>query len=211
MYPSTEDLLRIRDGEPVDARVRAAVDADPELAADVERLRRMQNALQALPAFEPPEGVWEQVALATRTPSVSRWHWPMRGAIAASFAVAAILWVMGSPETPPPGPPVAEAPVASSVDALTRRFVSPAYLSLVQESARLERELNRIDYRPRLVNAATAATIAGLTDEIALIDARFMQPTALQPNQAEALQRTRVELMNALLEVRYAQAQRSGF
>ena len=210
MYPSTQDLLKIRDGEPVDARVRAAVDADPELAADVERLRRMQNALQALPAFEPPEGVWEQVALATRTPSVSRWHWPMRAAIAASFAVAAILWVMGSPETPP-GPPVAEAPVPSSVDALTRRFVSPAYVSLVQESARLERELNRIDYRPRLVNAATAATIAGLTDEIALIDARFMQPTALQPSQAEALQRTRVELMNALLEVRYAQAQRSGF
>lgn len=216
MYASTEDLLKIRDGELVDATVRAAVDVDPGLQEEVEQLREMQNGLRALPTFELPPGVWERVAAESAIPPASSWHWPLRGAIAAAVAVLAIFLVMrspGVPETPLPSTTVVEAPTQNSGGGLTRSLVTPAYASLVAESARLERQLNEIGYRPRLINAGTATTITGLEDQIALIDAQLMYSRAdgLQPRQTEALQRARVDLMNALLKVRYAHAQRSGF
>ena len=106
-----------------------------------------------------------------------------------------------------------EVPTQNSSGGLTRSLVTPAYASLVAESARLERQLNEIGYRPRLINAGTAATITSLEDQIAFIDAQLMYSSTygLQPRQAEVLQSTRVDLMNALLKVRYAHAQRSGF
>ena len=39
MYPSTENLLKIRDGEPVDADALAYVEADPSARAELRRLR----------------------------------------------------------------------------------------------------------------------------------------------------------------------------
>ena len=214
MYPSTEDLLRIRDGELVDASVRSAVDADPDLQAEVERLSKTRDALRALPAFDPPTGTWEKIAAASDGHWRSRWHWPLRGAIAASVAVAAIVFVMRpplTPEMPLPSTTVSEVPAPNSGDGLTRRLVTPTYASLVAESARLERQLNQIGYQPRLMNAGTAATIADLEDKIEWIDAQLMYARALHPRQTEALWQNRVDLMNALLKVRYAHAQRSGF
>lgn len=216
MYASTEDLLKIRDGELVDAKIRAAVDAEPSLQAEVERLREMQSSLRALPAFEPPSGVWERVAAESAIRPASSWHWPLRGVIAATVAAVAILFVMrspGVPETPLPSTTVVEVPTQKPSGGLTRSLATPAYASLVAESARLERQLNEIGYRPRLINAGTAATITSLEDQIAFIDAQLMYSSTygLQPRQAEVLQSTRVDLMNALLKVRYAHAQLSGF
>jgi len=219
MYARTEDLLKIRDGEPVDASVRAAVDADPKLRAEVERLRKTRDALNALPAFEPPPGVWEKVEAQTRIGTAPRWQWLLGGAIAASVAVTASLLIIGSPDAPlppelAPSTTVAVAPAQGSANNdLTRSMVTPTYASLVAESARLERLLNGITYQPRLVNAGTAITINGLEDRIATIDERLMYASAygLQPRQAEALWRERVDLLNALAKVRYAQAQRFGF
>lgn len=215
MYPGTEDLLKIRDREPVDAKVRATVEADPKLQAEIERLRRTRDLLQALPTFEPPPRAWDRVAEASGAHLGSGWRWPLRGAIAASVAVMALLLVMRAPqapEAPLPSTIVAEMPEAGTGGGLDRRLATPTYASLIAESAQLERQLNEIDYRPRLINAGTATTIAGLEDQIALIDGQLMYSRGgLQPRQTEALLQMRVDLMNALLKVRYAQAQRSGF
>ena len=54
MHPSTEDLLSVRDGEPLDALTSEAIAGSAEHANEVERLRRLRNALQALPDFDPP-------------------------------------------------------------------------------------------------------------------------------------------------------------
>ena len=216
MVPSTEDLLKIRDGEPVEASVRAAVAADPSLRAAVERLRRTRSALQALPVLEPPPEVWSRVAAATEGPAAPPWQWPLRAAIAAGVALAAILTLLGAPEAPlapVPSTTVSEAPLRAPGGQPGSGLATPTYASLVAESARLERQLNALGDRPRLMNAGTAATITGLEDQIALIDAHLMYSRAsgLDPAQVEALQRRRVDLMNALLQVRYAHAQRSGF
>ena len=224
MYPGTEDLLSIRDGEPVEAEARAEVDADPALQAEVARLQATRDRLRELPEFQPPPGVLAKVlselesspetghssprephrlpeadsaqASAVEAAPVSLagsslpyrlWRhaqWPLRGTIAATVAVVAVL-----------------------------NGVAATYTSLASESARLERLLNEIPYRPRLVNAGTATTISGLEDRIGQVDEVLMYAGAngLQQEQTVALWQERVDLMNALLEVRYAQAQRFGF
>ena len=219
MRPSTVDLLRIRDGEPVDAEVRAVVDGDPELREELAGLAAAQRALQELPELEPPRGMYERIrgeVAAQQTRSVrSAWQWPLRGAIAASVAVAAI-WLAGRvPETAiedvvAPATIVAEETQEPQVTPL---LGTPAYASLVEESARLERALDEIQYRPRVVRASTAATIDGLEDRIAWIDEQLMFARALGLRTADRqiLYRQRVELMNALVQIRYAEAQRFAF
>ena len=217
MYPSTEDLLKIRDSKPVDARAFAAVNADPELWAEIKRLAEVKDALQALPMLKPPSEAWVKIAAASESHPVPSSHWLLRGAIAATAALAAILLVMSSseaPQTPLPSTTVAEVigPGESGWN-IARGLATPTYTSLVAESARLERQLNEIGYKPRLIRAGTATTITGLEDQISLIDAQLMysRVNGLQPGQAEELQRTRVDLMNALLKVHHAHAQRFGF
>lgn len=219
MRPSTVDLLRIRDGEPVAAGVRDRVDGDPALREALAGLAATQRTLQALPELEPPVGAYERIrdeiaAQHTRAARPS-WQWPLRGVIAASVAVAAVWLAGGMPETSTedaaaPATIVAEDTPSPQVAPL---IGTPAYASLVEESARLERALDEIQYRPRVVRASTAATIDGLEDRIALIDEQLMFARALGLSMTErqVLYRQRVELMNALVQIRYAEARRFAF
>jgi hypothetical protein len=73
--------------------------------------------------------------------------------------------------------------------------------------------LARIPYQRPVMTAGTASTIVGLEDRIAFIDEQL---TLAAGNGAEVPQRQalwgeRVELMNALVHVRFAQAQATGF
>ena len=256
MYPGTEDLLSIRDGEPVDAEARAAVDVDPALQAEVARLQATRDRLRELPDLAPPPGVRAKVfaelesgpgtqpatspepprslpaGLSKTTSAAAAFgnfdkstgdnprsrllrngQWPLQGAIAAAIAMVAILGIrsLNMPREP--------APVAIVAGNLVSTADSPglggaaAYTSLTSESARLERMLNELQYRPRLVNAGTATMISGLEDRIGQVDQVLMYSSVngLQPEQAVALWQERVDLMNALLQVRYAEAQRFGF
>ena len=219
MYPSIENLLKIRGGEPVDADERAYVDADPGASAELRRLRQTQQALQNLPDFEPPAGAWERVTLAAEKDTARRpgrvWHWPLRGAIAASVAVLAVLLVTRSPEVSPPteAEPATIVAGATVTDRSTEILGTPSYASLVAESARLDRTLGRITYQPRVMRVSTASTITALEDRIAVLDDRLMFSSRLDlsPQQVEALWRHRVDTINALVQVRYARAQRSGY
>ncbi len=221
MRPSTVDLLRIRDGEPVDASVRAAVDADPRLGAELEKLAATRRALRALPRLNPPPGVWPQIEgrlmrQRDEQPPVSRpasQHWPLRAAIAASVAVAAV-WIVGRvPEAPLPDTAAPATIVADQPAGRGPLLGTPAYASLVAESARLERALDGLSNRPRVVRVGTAATIAELEDRIAWIDDRLTlaRSLGLSSQEAQALYRQRVELLNALVQVHYADARRSTF
>ena len=257
MHPGTEDLLSIRDGEPVDAEARAAVDADPALQAEVARLRATRDRLRELPELAPPAGVRAKVfaelgggpdarratspeplrplpAEPSRTAGAAaafgnfgkpsggnprsrrlrQAQWPMRGAIAAAVAVVAVLGarLLYEPGEPAPGAIVAGNSVSTS-DSFALGGATAAYTSLASESARLERMLNEIPYRPRLVNAGTATMISGLQDRIGQVDQVLMYSSVngLQPEQTVALWQERVDLMNALLQVRYADSQRFGF
>ena len=93
------------------------------------------------------------------------------------------------------------------------RVVPASYSALVEESARLDRMLGQLQYQRPVMTGATASTIAGLEDRIAFIDEQLTYGSArgLPHPQRAALWGERVELMNALVHVRYAQAQPAGF
>jgi hypothetical protein len=224
MHPSTEDLLSVRDGEPLDARTSEAIADSATHANEVERLRRMQSALQALSDLDPPVGAWKAIAAAERETRLRSTVMMRRIAgtgIAAAVALAGILY-LGSVErvpevaaTPPQAPngTVGEAPTGPEDLVLRGRVVPASYSALVQESARLDRVLGQMPYQRPLMSGATASTIAGLEDRIAFIDEQLTYGSARgqpQPQRA-ALWGERVELMNALVHVRYAQAQPGGF
>lgn len=218
MRPGTVDLLRIRDGEPVDVSVRAAVDADPTLKAELAELAATRAALEALPALSPPPGAWPRIAARLSrppAPSRGRWQrwqrWPLRAAIAAGVAVASLWIVARLGDGAGPGAPADI--VAGGAAPAQPLLGTPAYASLVQESARLERALDGLDFEPRVVRVGTAATIASLEDRIAAIDEQltFARALNLSPAQRHTLLRQRVELLSALVQVRYAEARRFTF
>jgi hypothetical protein len=230
MHPSTEDLLSVRDGEPVDAAVRAAIAGDTAQAREVERLRSLRHTLRGLPELEPPAGVWERIAAAeqeTRAPSIPWRKFAAGIGIAATVAGAAIFVLATRPQLGGAPPELAGSALATRA-VPTPRAVSPppaldpmfdgrvvptSYPALVQESARLDGMLHRLKYQQPMMSGATASTIAGLEDRIALIDEQLTYSNARGAPQPErtALWGERVELMNALVHVRYAQAQPGGF
>jgi hypothetical protein len=62
------------------------------------------------------------------------------------------------------------------------------------------------------MRAGTIATISDLEDRIAAIDYQLNDPTLrMTPEDRELFWRERVRLMNSLLALRYAQAQRAAF
>ena len=235
MHPSTEDLLSVRDGEPVDAEVRAAIAGDISQSREVERLRSVRHALRGLPEIAPPDGVWEQIVAAEREarPRTGPWRKFAAGAGIAAAVAALAIFVISSPSRPTGG--LATTPTAPAVNGLTTgtigeppstvvgadtpfdpdgllvggRIVPASYPALVQESARLDRALRRLPRQRPMMSAETATTIAGLEDRIAVIDEQITYSNARgvpQP-QRVALWGERVDLMNALVHVRYAQAQ----
>jgi hypothetical protein len=221
MHPSTEDLLSVRDGEPLDARMSEAIAADARYGNEVERLRRTQAALRNLEPLEAPPGAWERIAAVERETRYRSPRWLRRAAgagVAAAVAATAVVYLGGprdrsSADVATATTGATSAQQAFDVPLAGARVVPASYTELVAESARLERLLGQISYQRPLMSGATASTIAGLEDRIGVIDEQLTYSTArgLPEPQREALWSERVDLMSALVHVRYAQAQPTGF
>jgi len=216
MRPTTKDLLRMRDGEPVDAVLAAEITADPALQQEIRRLRDVQVAMRNLPDFTPPLDLWERIQAAAQQPAqpepAAAWpRWVATVAAAASVALVAVMWLNRPAE--PPAPITARNDATQLESALTQNLVTPRLASLRNESRRLERLVAGFGDAPALVNAATASSIVDVQDRILWIDDRLSRAKldGLNATQLEALWRERVKLMNSLAALRYAQAQRFAF
>jgi hypothetical protein len=224
MHPSTEDLLSVRDGEPLDAVTSNVIAEDATLEREIERMRQVRHALGQLPELAPADDMWQRiVAVEHETRPRSNYRRLAAGAgIAAAVAALAIL-VISSPSRQTGG--IAAPAVPGGDDLATSTVEQPSTVvgggtlfdpdrpliggRVVPASARLDRALRRLPYQRPMMSAETATTIAGLEDRIALIDEQITYSNARgvpQP-QRVALWGERVDLMNALVHVRYAQAQ----
>ena len=84
--------------------------------------------------------------------------------------------------------------------------------TLMVQSRQLESDLRSLPDEPRVMRASTVATISDLEDRIAAIDYQLNDPDVkMTPDDRELFWRERVRLMNSLLQLRYAQAQRAAF
>jgi hypothetical protein len=208
MHATTEQLLTLRDGQPVDVTVAAHVDGCPLCRRELRALARNRDALRALPGLEPPRGLWAAVAAeaapAPARPSWRRPGWPVFGSLAAGFVLgmALILNMIQRPEDlPRPGTTtdlVAATPApVSSVNGVSRA-------ELMETSRRLEDSLRALPAAPQVTRASTALTIQELQDSIYEVDLLLSEP-GLDPAGERALWQQRVRLMDTLMQVRYAQ------
>jgi hypothetical protein len=173
--------------------------------------------LRQLPETMPPRAVWQRIEtqaqaeglLTRRRLSSLRplFKWIAGTGLAAAVVLAVISVPPRSTETNrvafPTVPTYTEQNNAVALTTLN---------ALMVESQELEDNLRSLPNQPQLVRAGTAATIAGLEEQIAVIDYR-LNDTSLRMSheQMELYWRERVRLMNLLVQLRTAQAQRTAF
>ena len=80
------------------------------------------------------------------------------------------------------------------------------------QSQQLESDLRAMPEEPRVMRASTVATIADIENAIAAIDFQLNDPSVqMTDEETELFWRERVRLMKSLVQLRYAQAQRTSF
>lgn len=208
MHATTEQLLSLRDGRPVDADAAAHAAECPQCSRDLQGLERMRARLRALPELDPPRDLWTTIPLAAAAaparPGHTPWYWPVGVGVAAACAMAvALVLNVGrqADEGPAPGTTtdlIAATPAPmSSVNGTTTA-------DLLETSRQLEAALRVMPAAPQVTRASTALTIADLQDRIYQVDSMLNDP-GLDPVREQDLWRQRVRLMDTLMQVRYAQ------
>ena len=181
----------------------------------IEERDVLQTRLRQLEDTMPPRAVWQRIEEQARaeglfTPKIAeRTKW-LAGAGLAAAVVLAVLNIPLAPVTDSGEQPGMTVPDYSDVAANNDDM--RALNALMVESRQIERNLRALPAQPSLVRARTVATIYELQDQIASIDYLLNHPEfQLSPEQEEIYWRERVRLMNSLLRLRTAQAQRMTF
>lgn len=205
MHARIEHLLSLRDGEPVPAEVSEHVKVCPICTGEVQRLSAMRAEMQALPLLEPPALAWDRIHEAI--PQHDQQLRPRRIGLAAAAVSAVTLTVI--------------ALIASHADrhnsGATTQLVTaetpaqdevPHVNELVAQSQHLEQLLRKLPDRPRIERASTAATIDTIEQRIQWLDFQLSNAPESDLSDAQSWQlwRERVELMDSLVKVRYAEA-----
>jgi len=204
MHARIEHLLGLRDGEPVAAEVSEHVKQCPICGGELQRLSKIREEMQALPQFEPPDMAWERIsaAIPERDHGWRFWKVGVAAAAAAVVTLTVVTLVTGHFDRRNGATTelaTAEAPLPQ---------VIPHVDELVAQSQQLEQMLQKLPERPRIERVSTAATIDTIEQRIQWLDFQLSNaPEAdLNEEQSRQLWRERVELMDSLVKVRYAEA-----
>lgn len=206
MHARLDELLSLRDGALVDARVRAHVEQCAECAAQLARVTVLQQRLRALPPVgEPPADGWFEVQARLARPRRGGRLATRVGPYAAAASVvalasfAALRWA----EAPAPISARSRPPVVLDADSIEQ---------LRTRSRELEALLAALPERPAVARAGTAVPIESLEAQVQWLDHRLSVAAAEgSVPDAERLWRDRVEAMNSLLQLRYVEAQQVNF
>lgn len=182
----------------------------------IDELERLKRGLHDLPETMPPRAVWHRIeeqakaeGLLSKPVAQQRIKWLLGAAIAA----AVVLTVLRMPGVLVPES-VEQIAGDSEFPATPQSTPSNSQTlnALMVESQQLEQNLRAIPYQPRLMRASTIATISNLEDRIAAIDYQLNHPAIhMSPAEKQMYWRERVRLMDLLVTLRYAQAQRASF
>lgn len=186
-------------------------------AGEQERLRL---GLAALPDTMPPRAVWRRIeeqaraqGLLSKPAAGKRMKWLLGAGIAAAVALG-VLRMPGMFDPVPRQVEIGNNGLRATPDyaRLSNTADAETLGLLMVQSRQLEMSLRAIPYQPRVMRASTAATISSLEDRIAAIDFQINQPAIrMNPAEEQLFWRERVRLMDSLVKLRYAQAQRVSF
>ena len=205
MHARIEHLLSLRAGEPVATDVSEHVRACPICSGELQRLSAIRSEMQALPQFEPPAMAWDRIrqTIPERRRGLRLSKVGLAAAAVAAITLTTIALIASHSDRRSTGtaPALVEAQTPGPQ-------VIPHLDELVAQSQQLERLLRKLPDRPRIERVSTAATIDTLEQRIQWLD--FQMSTApdgdLSEEQSRQLWRERVELMDSLVKVRYAEA-----
>lgn len=179
-----------------------------------DEVSRIRQAIRDLPDTVPPRAVWDRIeelgkaeGLLKSGPNWRAMRWVAGAAVAATVAMLAIR--VPAPTPANTGETFSTVP---SYESPASNAGAPTLQTLMVQSQQLERNLRSIPNQPRVMRAGTAATMAQLEDRIASIDFWLNHPGVRLSNEQKMFYwQERVRLMNALLQLRYAQAQKAAF
>ncbi len=185
----------------------------------ITQLDVLQQKLRELPETTPPRAAWQRIEAQAKAEGLfagRRVSEPLKWISGAAIAAAVALFALRLPLAPEIEAPVNVFPTEPVYQETTGESASISQLravnALMVRSRELESDLRALPDQPQLAQAGTVATILELEDRIAAID--FILNDAanrLTAEQSEAYWRERVRLMNSLVQLRYAQAQRNSF
>lgn len=209
MHASIDHLLSLRDGEPVDAATAAHVEQCQHCSAELRKLRETRAQLQSLPQLDAPMSFQELQRAMERPVIAPRRTLSTRLVAGLAFiTLTTIFFVALRDETAPAvverGRPQ-DAPVEQAtlpIDVETARVPE-----LVAQSRRLEDLLQQLPERPRIERVSTAAMIDTIEERIQWLDFQLSDApdSGLNERQTQRLWSERVELMDSLVKVRYAE------
>lgn len=173
----------------------------------------LRRELNVLPETMPPRVVWQRIreqaeaeGLVGQRPMRRPLTWHGGLGLAAAVAIVAVMvpLLMNTPDSGFPTEP-SNAVVTNQVPVDTLN-------ALMVESRQLESDLRSMPAQPRVMQVGTAMTISGIEDRIAAIDYQLNdQSIQMTAEDEEIFWRERVRLMKLLVQLRYAQAQRTAF
>ena len=170
----------------------------------------LSQRLAQLPAADGGIGGWEAVQgkLRGRKQSLARIERVARWSTAASVAVIACVVALGiAPRRSPSSPPALTEPTLA-VAASTPAAGQAQLAQLRAQSQALEQVLDALPGRPAVARAGTAVPIDTLEAEVQWLDHQLSGGVTAGPTvDEEQLWRERVEVMNSLVRLRYAEAQ----
>lgn len=197
MHARIDQLLSLRDGEPVDAGIAIHVRQCAECAAELQRVAVHRRAMQALPSLATPD-VWPAVhsRLQSAQRLVARSRWAAGLAILVLGGVFLLSYQQRGEE------------LSTPADLASQPLPIGQLTLWVDRSRALEHALSRMPQRPAVERAGTAATIDGLEERIQWVDHHLNQAadTGLNEHQSERLWQERVALLDTLVRVRYAES-----
>jgi hypothetical protein len=202
MHARLEELISLRDRQPVDAATASHVAACAQCAAEIRRLDALRAEMTKRPVFTPPD-LWPLIksrlgAVSTATPRRGWTHIASAGGLAALvLALAASLPQLRLAAPVPP------ERAAGQVELNT----------LVERSQHLEETLQQLPQRPAVEVVANSVAIDALQSRIQRLDMELASDAVGIPNQdrQQELWSQRVSLLNSLFGVRYAEAVHAGY
>ncbi|MDH3531318.1 MAG: hypothetical protein OEO82_00230 [Gammaproteobacteria bacterium] len=179
-------------------------------AAEHEVLRQ---GLRRLPETMPPRAVWHRIREQAAAEGLLRPQLVRRPSswyAGAGIAAAVVLAVIVVPRAMHTSAP--ESRTEPPITAQSSQVELTALQALMVQSQQLESDLRALPEEPRVLRASTVATLSEIEDRIAAIDYQLGDAgVQMTPEETEIFWRERVRLMNSLVQLRYAQAQRTAF
>jgi hypothetical protein len=205
MHASIDHLLSLRDGEPVDVATATHVEQCQHCSAELRKLRETRAQLQSLPQFDAPTSFQEIQRAMARPVAAPRRALSARLVAGLAFVtLTTIFFVALRDDT---APTVADRSVEPDEQAMPIDVDTARVPDLVAQSRRLEDLLQQLPERPRIERVSTAAMIDTIEERIQWLDFQLsdVPDSGLNERQTQRLWRERVELMDSLVKVRYAE------